>query len=138
LSAAMDLVSPACQRLHVQSSTDYSRLLTKLTMADGGAAVSAQRRRTISRPRAGTNQSRGRRGSLVADGGENEGYRCLCANPHHRQWTTRRAVQVNRSSSNAGCASLARGNLTDKLLLLAKQMFEVPSSRMHLTSLHLL
>ena len=69
---------------------------------------------------------------------QDKGCRYLCANPHRRQWTMRRAVQVNRSSSNAGCASLARGNLTDKLFLLAKQMFEVPSSRMHLTSLHLL
>ena len=33
---AMTLVGPYCQPLHVQSSPDSSRLLTMLTMPDGG------------------------------------------------------------------------------------------------------
>ena len=44
----MDLVSPDCPPLHVQSSADSSHLFSMFTTADSGAAASAQRRMTRS------------------------------------------------------------------------------------------
>ena len=63
LRATMDLVGPSRQALHVQSSSDDSRMLTT-------RAPSAPRRWTTVRPQTGTTRRWGRRGSGVADGEE--------------------------------------------------------------------
>ena len=54
-----------CHPHHVQLSPYSSRLLTMLTTPEGGAAASKPRRRTMVRPRMGTNKSRGRSQPVV-------------------------------------------------------------------------
>jgi len=67
MRASMDLVRPHYQPLHVQSSSDDSRLLTMLTPLH----QAHPRCWTTARPELG------RRGSGVADGSEYEGYLVL-------------------------------------------------------------
>ena len=69
------LLGPYCHPHHVQSSPYSSRLLTMLTTPEGGAAASKPRRRTMVRPRTGTNRSRGRSQPAVG-GGSRRSRRC--------------------------------------------------------------
>ena len=69
MHASMGVMHPHCQSLHVQSSSDDTRLLTTLTTP----CRAHQGQWTTARPRKGMMRSRGRRGSGWTHGEEYEG-----------------------------------------------------------------